>query len=116
MKRLVLALSALISPAFAQAQEPQSIVPTLIMFGGMFVIMYFLIIRPQQKRAKEHKALVDSLKVGDEILLSSGFVGRIKGMDENYISAEIANNVEVKVQRQAIASLLPKGTYKEKLD
>ena len=107
MKRLVLALSALISPAFAQAQEPQSIVPTLIMFGGMFVIMYFLIIRPQQKRA---------LKVGDEILLASGFVGRIKGMDENYVSAEIANNVEVKVQRQAIASLLPKGTYKEKVD
>ncbi len=117
MKRLMLALSAVVvSPAFAQAQEPQSIVPTLILFGGMFVVMYFLMIRPQQKRAKQHRELINSLKVGDEILLSSGFVARIRGIDENYVSAEIAPNVVIKAQRQSISSLLPKGTYKEKVD
>ncbi|UNM96596.1 preprotein translocase subunit YajC [Ignatzschineria rhizosphaerae] len=116
MKRLMFALSALlVSPAFAQ-QEQQSIVPTLILFGGMFVVMYFLMIRPQQKRAKAHRDLIGSLKVGDEILLSSGFVARIRALDENYVSAEIAPNVVIKAQRQAINSLLPKGTYKEKLD
>ena len=117
MKRLMFALTALlVSPAFAQAQEPQSIVPTLLLFGGMFVVMYFLMIRPQQKRAKAHRELINSLKVGDEILLSSGFVARIRALDENYVSAEIAPNVVIKAQRQAISSLLPKGTYKEKLD
>lgn len=116
MKRLMFALSALlVSPAFAQ-QEQQSIVPTLILFGGMFVVMYFLMIRPQQKRAKAHRDLISSLKVGDEILLSSGFVARIRALDENYVSAEIAPNVVIKAQRQAINSLLPKGTYKEKID
>lgn len=115
MKRLLIALTALVSPAFAQAQE-QSIFPTLILFGGMFVVMYFLMIRPQQKRAKAHRELINSLKVGDEILLSSGFVARIRALDENYVSAEIAPNVVIKAQRQAINSLLPKGTYREKLD
>ncbi len=116
MKRLMFALTALVSPAFAQAQEPQSIVPTLLLFGGMFVVMYFLMIRPQQKRAKQHRDLVSSLKVGDEILLSSGFVARIRALDDNYVSAEIAPNVVIKAQRQAINSLLPKGTYREKID
>ncbi len=115
MKRLLIALTALVSPAFAQAQE-QSIFPTLILFGGMFVVMYFLMIRPQQKRAKAHRELINSLKVGDEILLSSGFVARIRALDENYVSAEIAPNVVIKAQRQAINSLLPKGTYREKID
>lgn len=115
MKRLLIALTALVSPAFAQAQE-QSIFPTLILFGGMFVVMYFLMIRPQQKRAKAHRELINSLKVGDEILLSSGFVARIRALDENYVSAEIAPNVVIKAQRQAISSLLPKGTYREKID
>ncbi len=117
MKRLILAFIALaLSPVFAQAPEQQSIFPTLILFGGMFVVMYFLMIRPQQKRAKQHRELINSLKVGDEILLNSGFVARIRALDENYVSAEIAPNVVIKAQRQAISSLLPKGTYKEKLD
>ncbi len=117
MKRLILAFTAMaFSPVFAQAPEQQSIVPTLILFGGMFVVMYFLMIRPQQKRAKQHRELINSLKVGDEILLSSGFVARIRAIDENYVSAEIAPNVVIKAQRQAISSLLPKGTYKEKID
>lgn len=117
MKRLMLAFIALVAtPVFAQAPQEQSIVPTLLLFGGMFVVMYFLMIRPQQKRAKAHRELINALKVGDEILLSSGFVARIRAIDENYVSAEIAPNVVIKAQRQAISSLLPKGTYKEKID
>ncbi len=114
MKRLLTALIALsLSPmAFAQAaQQPQSIVPTLIMFGGMFVLMYFIIIRPNQKRVKEHQALINSLKVGNEVMLHSGFVGKIVKLGDNFIEVEIAKGVNVRVQRSAIGSLLPNGSY-----
>ncbi len=113
MKRLIIAASlALLSPAFAQAAPEQSIWPTIIMFGGMFVLMYFMIIRPNKKRANEHAALINSLKVGNEVMLHSGLVGRIQALGENYIALEVANNVVVRVQRQSIGTLLPKGSYK----
>ena len=79
---------------------------------AMFAVMYFLMIRPQMKRAKEHKAMVDALQKGDEVITSGGVLGRISKVGEGYISVEIANNVEVQMQRAAIQTILPKGTIK----
>jgi len=77
----------------------------------MFVILYFLMIRPQMKKAKEHKTMVDGLQKGDEVV-AVGIVGKIAKIDENYVGLEVADNVVIQVQRQAINQLLPKGTIK----
>lgn len=78
----------------------------------IFVIFYFLLIRPQTKRAKEHKAMVEALGKGDEVVTGGGIAGRITGVSEAFITVEIADNVAVKVQRGSIQSILPKGTLK----
>jgi len=78
----------------------------------MFVVLYFLMIRPQMKRAKEHKAMIDALQKGDEIITAGGILGRISKLNENYVTLDIANNVEIQVQRSAVQALLPKGTIK----
>lgn len=82
----------------------------------MFVVLYFLMIRPQMKRAKEHKTLVENLQKQDEIVTSSGIVGKILEINANYLTLEVGgseNKTEVVVQRQAAQTLLPKGTIKE---
>jgi preprotein translocase subunit YajC len=78
----------------------------------MFVILYFLMIRPQMKKAKEHKAMIDALQKGDEVV-AVGFLGKISKVGTNYVSVEIAPNVEVQVERGGISRLLPKGTVKD---
>jgi preprotein translocase subunit YajC len=78
----------------------------------MFVLLYFLMIRPQMKRAKEHKQMVEALQKGDEVITSGGVVGRISKMGDAYVSVEIAPNTEISVQRAAVQTLLPKGTMK----
>lgn len=78
----------------------------------IFILFYFLLIRPQVKRAKDHRTMVDALSKNDEIVTSGGIVGRITKMDESFITLEISDGVEVKVQKTAVASLLPKGTLK----
>jgi preprotein translocase subunit YajC len=78
----------------------------------MFGIFYFLLIRPQQKKAKEHKNMVEALAKGDEIITNGGLLAKIIDSDENFLTCRIADNVEVKIQRHAIASVLPKGTIK----
>lgn len=78
----------------------------------IFVIFYFLLIRPQQKRAKEHRAVIAALTKGDEVVTSSGLYGRVTDLDEQTVTLEIAANVAVKMQRQAITQVLPKGTLK----
>ena len=104
----------LIPSAIAQAPEAQQDSTfSLILFGGLFVLMYFLIIRPQRKRQKDHKNLVDSLAVGDEVVLSSGLVGKIVKLDEHY--AHIAQDTDTTstiYQKAAIHAILPKGTLK----
>lgn len=85
---------------------------TLIMLAGLFVVFYFLLIRPQAKRAKEHKAMVAGLTKGDEVVIAGGVLGRITHLNENYVTVEIADKVEVKVQRAAVQTVLPKGTLK----
>lgn len=78
----------------------------------IFVVFYFLLIRPQAKRAKEHKAMVAALGVGDEVVTSGGILGKVTEAGEQFVTVEIANGVQVKVQRHTIGSVLPKGTLK----
>lgn len=79
---------------------------------AIFILFYFLLIRPQQKRAKEQKAMLESLQKGDEVMTNGGIVGRIVKTSEQYLTLEIAENVEVHIQRGAVATRLEKGTIK----
>ena len=78
----------------------------------MFALMYFLLIRPQQKRAKDHKKVLSELKKGDEVVTNGGIVGKITSVDETFIDLEIASGVTVKVQKQGVNTKMPKGTVK----
>ncbi len=102
----------MIGTAFAQAgAQPQTgdtlmgLIPILV----MFVILYFLMIRPQMKKAKEHKQMLDALQKGDEVV-AVGIYGKIAKISDTKVSLEIADNVTIQVQKQAITMLLPKGT------
>jgi len=79
---------------------------------AIFVVFYFLLIRPQQKKAKEARAMLEALQKGDEIVTAGGVLGRISKLGEQYLTVEIANGTEIMVQRGAVAQLLPKGTIK----
>lgn len=110
-----MSVSFLISPAWAQAPAAGSQgggIESILLILAMFAVLYFLMIRPQMKRAKEHKSLIDSLQKGDEVVTSAGILGRITKVDDQHISVSIAENVEVQMQRQAIQLVLPKGTIK----
>ena len=78
----------------------------------MFVVLYFLMIRPQMKRAKEHKSMIEALQKGDEVVTAGGVVGRIAKIGDSYVSLQIAENVEITVQRPSVQVVLPKGTIK----
>ena len=86
--------------------------PPELFLVAMFVLMYFLLIRPQQKRAKDHKNLLKTLKKGDEIVTNGGIVGKINSVDESFAALEIAKGVVVKVQKQGINQKMPKGSAK----
>lgn len=105
----------LIAEAAAQngAPPPTAGFEFLIMIGIFFLIMYFLIIRPQSKRAKEHKRLLESLNRGDEIVTSGGMAGRITEVGDTFLDVEIADGVSVKVQKQAVTTVMPKGSLKD---
>lgn len=103
----------MISIAHAQtAAGPQQADPTfsLLIIVGMFVLMYFLLIRPQQKRAKEHKAMVDALQKGDEVI-AMGMIGKIVKVGDGYVGLDVGGGTVVHIQRQAVSTLLPKGTF-----
>jgi preprotein translocase subunit YajC len=78
----------------------------------IFVLFYFMLIRPQMKQAKEQRALIDNLKTGDEIISNSGILGKITKLSTQFATLEVAKNVEIKIQKQTIQTLLPKGTIK----
>jgi preprotein translocase subunit YajC len=86
---------------------------SLLFLIGMFVIMYFFLIRPQIKRQKEHKAMVEALKKGDEIQTMGGMLGRIIELGDNFMKVEVADNVIVSVRKTAVEAILPKGSLKE---
>ena len=107
----------LISNAFAQAapaaaQDPMSSITGMLPLIFMFVVLYFLMIRPQMKRAKEHKALLEGLQKNDEVLTQGGIVGKVVSISDSYVTVEVAANTQIIVQKQAIGAVLPKGTIK----
>ena len=107
----------LISNAFAQAapaaaQDPMSSITGMLPLIFMFVVLYFLMIRPQMKRAKEHKALLEGLQKNDEVLTQGGIVGKVVSLSDSYVTVEVAANTQIIVQKQAIGAVLPKGTIK----
>ena len=102
-----------ISTAFAQTSAaPGSDLMAFLPMILIFVVFYFLLIRPQQKKAKEHRAMLSALQKGEEVVTAGGVVGRISKLSDQYATIEIAPGVEVSVQRSSIAQLLPKGTIK----
>ena len=105
----------LISSAYAQASGAASQSDSLLTFLPMiaiFVVFYFLLIRPQQKKQKEARAMLDALEKGNEVVTAGGILGRIVKLDDQYVTVEIAPNTQMVVQRGAISQLLPKGTIK----
>ncbi|MDQ3026364.1 MAG: preprotein translocase subunit YajC [Pseudomonadota bacterium] len=105
----------MIGTAYAQAAGSSSGGDTLmgmLPIVLMFVILYFLMIRPQMKKAKEHKTMLDALAKGDEVV-AIGILGKIAKITDNYVSLEVAPNTTIQVQRQAVTTLLPKGTIKD---
>jgi|SRR3954451_9894584 preprotein translocase subunit YajC len=104
----------MIATAFAQAAggSPQDTLMGMLPIILMFVIMYFILIRPQMKKAKEAKAMVDGLQKGDEVI-AVGILGKISRISDNYVSLDIAPNVTIQVQKGAVTMLLPKGTIKD---
>jgi preprotein translocase subunit YajC len=106
-------LDFLISPAYAQAAGQQS--NPLVQFAPLLILVvlfYFMLIRPQMKRAKEQRTMLDKLAKGDEVITNGGLAGRITGIGEVFLTLEVADNVEVKVQRQSVSAVLQKGTLK----
>ncbi len=103
----------LITPAYAQGaggaeQSFLGFLPIILMFG----LLYFLMIRPQMKRAKEQRQMIESLQKGDEVVAAGGLIGKISKLGESYVTLEIAPNTEVNVQKASVQTLLPKGTIK----
>lgn len=106
----------LISEAYAQAAAPaagatgglMSMLPLVL----MFVVLYFVMIRPQMKRQKETRAMLEALTKGDEVVTQGGVIGRISKLGDTFVHLEVANGVELQVQRAAIVQVLPKGTFK----
>ena len=108
-------LDFLVSPAAAQAAggpAPASPLMSLLPLIILFVVFWFLLLRPQMKKAKEHRELIAKLQKGDEVLTNGGIAGRIEDLGESFVTVEVADRVSIKVQRGAITAVLPKGTLK----
>src|SRR5450432_2970173 len=116
-------VAVFISEAFAQA-APAAIGAADGPLGGlgslggmlplvlMFVVLYFVMIRPQMKRQKEHKSMIDALAKGDEVVTSGGVLGKVSKMGDTFVGVEVASGVEIQIQRSAVVQVMPKGTIK----
>src|SRR5690606_16504306 len=103
-----------ISDALAQGAPADGASPLGLLFPlALIVVFYFLLIRPQAKRAKEHKKMVEALAKGDEVVTQGGILGKITEVDEGFANVEIASGVEVRIQKTAVAAVMPKGTYRQ---
>ena len=108
-------MSFFVSPAYAQAPEANggSDIFSLVFMVGLFVVFYFIAIRPQRKRQKEHTQMVTGLGKGDEVVMSSGMLGKVNKLEEDFIVVQVADNVELKFQKSSVHAILPKGTIKK---
>ncbi|NCN70053.1 MAG: preprotein translocase subunit YajC [Rhodoferax sp.] len=100
------------APAAAAGGDVQSSLMGMLPLVLMFVVLYFVMIRPQMKKAKEHKAMIDALAKGDEVATVGGVLGKVTKIGDSFIHIEIANGVEVQLQRSAVVQVLPKGSLK----
>lgn len=106
-------LDLLISPAYAQAAQPAPSPWTMpIMLILFFAVFYFFVIRPQSKRAKEHRAMLSALARGDEVVTAGGIVGRVDSLGDAFVTVEVAEGTRIRLQKHAITAVLPKGTLK----
>ncbi len=109
-------MDGLIASAWAQSAPAGAGQPNMLMqllpLILIFVVFYFLLIRPQQKRAKEHRAMVAALSAGDEVVTSGGILGRVTDVGDQFVTVEVADGVQVKLQRHTVSQVLPKGTLK----
>ncbi len=105
-------MNFLISDAWAQDGLGGGGLVGILPMVLIFVVFYFLLIRPQQKRAKEHRGMVASLEKGNEVVTNGGVLGKITDIDDSFVTLQIAAEVSVKVQRPAISQMMPKGTVK----
>jgi preprotein translocase subunit YajC len=112
---LLLEFPVFISSAFAQtaaAGDTQSTLMGMLPLVLMFVVLYFVMIRPQMKKAKEHKSMIEALAKGDEVVLGGGMLGKITKLGDTHVHVEVASGVEVQFQRAAVVQVLPKGSVK----
>ncbi len=101
-----------ISNAYAQDAGSQSSLLSFLPLIVIFAVFYFMLIRPQMKRSKEHRQLVSQLSKGDEVITNGGLLGRITDVSDSFVTLELADNIIIKLQRQAVANVMPKGTIK----
>ena len=117
---MIVELPVFISSAFAQTApaaaaaggDMMSSLTSMLPLVLMFVVLYFVMIRPQMKKQKEHRTMIDALAKGDEIVTVGGILGKVSKLGDNYVTLEIAANVEVQIQRSAVVQVLPKGSIK----
>lgn len=101
-----------ISNAYAAATPPGGELMSFLPLIVIFILFYFMLIRPQTRRAKEQRAMITALQKGDEVVTAGGLLGKINKVSDNYVTLEIANNTQIVVQKSAVQTLLPKGTIK----
>jgi preprotein translocase subunit YajC len=100
------------APAAAAGGDMQSSLMSMLPLVLMFVVLYFVMIRPQMKKQKEHRAMIDALAKGDEVVTGGGLLGKVTKLSESTVSLEVANGVEIQIQRSAVVQILPKGSVK----
>jgi preprotein translocase subunit YajC len=100
------------APAAAAGGDMQSSLMSMLPLVLMFVVLYFVMIRPQMKKQKEHRAMIEAVTKGDEVVTSGGLLGKVSKLGDNYLGLEVSNGVEVQIQRSAVVQVLPKGTIK----
>ena len=100
------------APAAAAGGDLQSSLMSMLPLVLMFVVLYFVMIRPQMKKTKEHRAMIDALAKGDEIATAGGMLGKVTKLSDSYVTLEVATGVELQIQRSAVVQVLPKGSIK----
>lgn len=108
-------LNFFISDALAAGEQAQPGLEGLLLPVALIAVFYFMLIRPQQKKAKEHKSMIEALAKGDEIVTNGGLLGRIIVVGEHFVTVEIADNLQVQVMKSAVGTVMPKGTMKGKV-
>ena len=100
------------APVAAAGGDMQSSLMSMLPLILMFVVLYFVMIRPQMKKQKDHKSMIDAISKGDEVVTAGGVLGKISKIGDNYLGLEVANGVELQIQRSAVVQVLPKGSIK----